>query len=199
MKSRLIATLIAAVLTLPALASASQWDVDPAHTTAGFSVKHMVFNTVHGEFGKTTGTLNLDDADPTKSSVDLSIDASSVDTRNPDRDKHLRSQDFFWVDKNPNITFKSTKIEKKDTDHYAVTGDLTMRGVTRPVTLDVSFPSQELKDPWGGTRRAAIGTATINRQDWGINWNKSLDNGGVLVSNDVSLEVDVSLLKKAAK
>ena len=198
MKNRLILALTSvAALSWPAFASASQWDVDPAHTTAGFSVKHMVINTVRGEFGKTTGTVNLDDADPTKSTVELTIDASSVDTRNADRDKHLKTQDFFWVDKYPTLTFKSTKIEKKDAEHYSVTGDLTMRGVTKPVTLDVVMPAQELKDPWGATRRAATATGTINRQDWGINWNKGLDNGGVLVSNDVGLEVDVEMTKKA--
>ncbi|HVO31683.1 MAG TPA: YceI family protein [bacterium] len=182
-----------ALTATPALAGASSWDLDSAHTVSGFQATHMMFNTVRGEFGKTTGTVTLDDADLTKSAVDVTIDASTIDTRVPDRDTHLKSKDFFWVEKYPSVTFKSTKIEKVAENKYKVTGDLTMRGVTRPVVLDVDGPSKELKNPWGQPVRAVHATGTLKRSEWGLTWNKALEAGGVLVSDDIGLDINAEL------
>lgn len=186
------AALALAALPAHAFATTTVWDLDPAHTTAGFSVTHMMISTVRGEFGKTTGTVNLDDSDPTKSTVDVTIDASTIDTRTPDRDKHLKSPDFFSVDKFPTITFKSTKVEKNGAN-LKVTGDLTMRGVTKPVVLDVTGPSAAVKTPWGTQARGAHATGTLKRSDFGMVWNKALEAGGVVVSDEVALDLNVEI------
>ena len=197
--TKILSTLsVAAALAVPSLAHASSWDVDSAHSTSAFTVTHMMVSTVRGEFGKTTGTVNIDDADVTKSSVEATIDASTVDTRVPDRDKHLKSQDFFWVDKYPTITFKSTKVEKAADGKLKVTGDLTMRGQTHPVTLAVDGPSKEIKNPWGVPVRALHATATIKRSDWGLTWTKAVEAGGVLVSDEVNLDINAELNPHAA-
>ncbi len=194
MITRTLATSFAFALAA-GTAGAAEWTIDPAHTTAGFAVKHLMVSTVHGAFGKTTGTVSLDEKDPTKSSVDVTIDASTIDTREPKRDAHLKSADFFDVAKFPNITFKSTKVEK-DGANYKVTGDLTMRGVTKPVVLTVVGPTGPSKSPWGQTVRAVSASGKINRKDWGLNWNKALEAGGVLVGEDVTLEIEAELVKK---
>lgn len=185
-----------AALALPASSLASTWEIDASHTTAGFEVTHMMISKVRGHFGKVAGTIDIDDKDLTKSRLDVTIDASSIDTRNEDRDKHLRNADFFDTAKHPNITFKSTKVKKAGKDKLAVTGDLTMRGVTKPVTLDVVYTGKELKNPWGQPVRAASATAKINRKDWGFVWNKSLDAGGLLVSDEVTIQIDAELNPK---
>lgn len=187
----------ALALSFPASAlAASTWEVDNSHTTAGFEVTHMMVTKVRGHFEKVAGTIEIDDKDVTKSRVDVTIEAASIDTRNDDRDKHLRSADFFDVEKHPNITFKSTKVEKAGKDKLKVTGDLTMRGVTKPVTLDVVYTGKELKNPWGGAVRAASATGKLNRKEWGLEWNKSLEAGGVLVSDEVTLQIDAELNPK---
>jgi len=180
----------------PALALASTWEIDPAHSTVEFSVRHMMVSTVKGQFQKLKGTLQLDDKDVSKSSVEVEIATDSVDTREPKRDAHLRSPDFFDVTKFPIMTFKSTKVEKAGKGNVKVTGDLTMHGVTRPVVLMVDGPSTPMKDPFGRTVRGLTATGRIDRKDWGMTWNKALDTGGVLVSDTVKLEIDAELAER---
>lgn len=186
-------TALSALLSLPALAEPSAWAIDPTHARFGFTATHMVFAEVDGEFKKASGTILLDEADLTKSSVELVIEAASIDTGNADRDKHLRSADFLDVEKYPKITFKSTKI-KKAGKAYKVTGDLTIRGVTKPVTLDVDL-SNALMNPWGKQVRAAKVRGKINRHDYGVSWNKTLDKGGVLVGDEVVFNIKLELNK----
>jgi polyisoprenoid-binding protein YceI len=187
---------LAAALSLPASAANSNWQIDPAHSSAQFSVRHMAISTVRGAFSKVTGSVVLDDKDVSKSTVEVSIDANSVDTRVPDRDNDLRSEKFFDVAHYPSITFKSKKVEQLSPGKLKVTGDLTIRGTTKEVVLDVEGPTAPVKDPWGNTRNAATATAKINRQDFGVKWNATLDNGGVVVGDDVSIIIDVELVKK---
>ena len=187
---------LAAALSLPAPAANSNWQIDPAHSSAQFSVRHMAISTVRGAFSKVTGSVVFDDKDVSKSTVEVTIDANSVDTRVPDRDNDLRSEKFFDVAHYPSITFKSRKVEQLAPGKLKVTGDLTIRGTTKEVVLDVEGPTAPVKDPWGNTRNAATATAKINRQDFGVKWNATLDNGGVVVGDDVSIVIDVELVKK---
>ena len=175
---------------------ASEWNIDTAHTTAQFSVRHLMVSDVKGTFTKVSGTVDLNDKDPTKSSVDVVIDAASIDTREPKRDEHLKSPEFFDVAKHPKITFKSTQIKKAGKDKFKVTGDLTMRGVTKPVVLDVVGPSAPVKNPWGMTVRGLTATGKLNRKEFGLNWNKALEAGGVLVGDEVKLVIDAELVEK---
>jgi len=188
-------TALAAAVLAPALAWAdvATWNIDTSHTEAGFSVRHLVISTVKGNFGKTTGTVKLDPADPSKSSVEATIDIGSVNTRNEERDKHLRSPDFFDVAKYPTMTFKSTKVEKAG-DGLKVTGDLTIKAVTKPVVLTVAGPTGEVKDPWGNTRRGLQAKGKINRQDFGVTWSKVIEAGPV-VGDEVAIEIDAELVK----
>jgi polyisoprenoid-binding protein YceI len=187
---------LAAALSLPAAAANSNWQIDPAHSSAQFSVRHMAISTVRGAFSKVTGTVVFDDKDISKSTIDVTIDANSVDTRVPDRDNDLRSDKFFDVAHYPSITFKSKKVEQVAPGKLKVTGDLTIRSTTKEVVLDVEGPTVPMKDPWGNTRVAATATTKINRQDFGVKWNATLDNGGVVVGDDVSIVIDVELVKK---
>jgi len=187
---------LAAALSLPAAAANSNWQIDPAHSSAQFSVRHMAISTVRGAFSKVTGSVVFDDKDVSKSTVDVTIDANSVDTRVPDRDNDLRSEKFFDVAHYPSITFKSRKVEQVAPGKLKVTGDLTIRGTTKEVVHDVEGPTPPMKDPWGNTRNAATATTKINRQDFGVKWNATLDNGGVVVGDDVSIIIDVELVKK---
>lgn len=195
MKRALLAA-AAFTLSFPATALAEVWEIDSSHTSSGFEVTHLLVSTVRGQFEKTTGTIDIDDKDLTKSKLDITIDASSVNTRNADRDKHLRTAEFFDVEKHPQITFKSTKVEKgKAKDKLKVTGDLTMRGITKPVVLDVTYTGKQVVSPWGSTVRGASATGKINRKDWEISWNKALDAGGLAVSNEVTLVIDAELVQ----
>jgi polyisoprenoid-binding protein YceI len=187
---------LAAALSLPVAAANSNWQIDPAHSSAQFSVRHMAISTVRGAFSKVTGSVVFDDKDISKSTIDVAIDANSVDTRVPDRDNDLRSDKFFDVAHYPSITFKSKKVEQVAPGKLKVTGDLTIRGTTKEVVLDVEGPTVPMKDPWGNTRVAANATTKINRQDFGVKWNATLDNGGVVVGDDVSIVIDVELVKK---
>jgi polyisoprenoid-binding protein YceI len=196
MKTATTVTLALAGFLVGGTALAADWEIDPAHTTAQFSVKHMMITTVRGTFDKVAGNVTLDDKDPTKSNVELTIDASTINTHEPKRDAHLKSPDFFDVAKTPNITFKSTKIDKAGKGKFKVTGDLTMRGVTKPVVLNVEGPTPEVKNPMGKLVRGVVATGKINRKDWGLNWNKALEAGGVLVSDEVQLQVDAELVQK---
>jgi polyisoprenoid-binding protein YceI len=190
---------IALLALAPSMALASTWDIDPSHSNVEFSVRHMMVTTVKGHFKKASGVVEIDDKNIAKSSVEVTIDAASVDTREAKRDGHLMSPDFFDVTKYPTITFKSTKVEKAGNAKLKVTGDLTIRGVTKPVVLTVEGPSAPLKDPFGRTIRGVTATGKINRKDWGITWNKSLDTGGVLVSDEVKLEINAELDERASK
>src|SRR3977135_2881514 len=183
-------------LSRPGAAANSNWQIDPAHSSAQFSVRHMAISTVRGAFSKVTGSVVLDDQDLAKSTVEVTIDANSVDTRVPDRDNDLRSEKFFDIAHYPSITFKSRKVEQLSPGRLKVTGDLTIRGTTKEVVLDVEGPTAPMKDPWGNTRTAATATTKINRQDFGVKWNAALDNGGVVVGDDVSIVIDVELVKK---
>jgi polyisoprenoid-binding protein YceI len=178
-----------ALLALPFAASAVPLQADPAHSTAGFAVKHMKVTTVRGQFDKFTSTLDFNEKDPSKSSVTAEIDANTIDTRQESRDKHLKSAEFFDVAKYPTITFKSTKWQKGG-NGYKVTGDLTMHGVTKPVTLQVETDAKAHKTPMGGSIYNAHITGNLKRSDFGLTWNKTIEGGGVLVSDDVALEID---------
>ncbi|HET7259291.1 MAG TPA: YceI family protein [Candidatus Acidoferrum sp.] len=188
---------IAAMLSMPALAATSTWQIDPQHSSAQFAVRHLGLSTVRGAFSKLTGAMVLDDQDITKSAVEVTIDVNTVDTREPDRDKDLRSERFFDVAHFPSMSFKSTKVEQIAPGKLKVTGDLTIRGTTKQVVLDVDGPTVPIKDPWGNQRVAATGTTKINRQDFGVKWNAKLDNGGVVVGDDVNITIDVELIQKA--
>jgi len=184
----------AALLSLPAIASTTTYQIDPRHSSAQFAVTHMMISTVRGEFHQVNGTVIFDDADISKSSVNVTIDATTVDTREPDRDKDLKSPNFFDVANFPTITFKSTKVESAGAGKLKVTGDLTIHGVTRQAVLDVSVPKPAIKDPWGLQRTAVSGSTKLNRQDFGITWNKTLDSGGAVVSNNVDITLDVEMI-----
>ncbi|MEW5742029.1 MAG: YceI family protein [Myxococcota bacterium] len=189
--------LLSVVLLASPFALASTWDIDSAHASGNFSVRHMMVSNVKGTLGKVTGKVELDDADVTKSKVDVTIDVKGINTKEQKRDDHLRSKDFFDVEKFPNITFKSTKIEKAG-DKLKVTGDLTIRGVTRPVTLDTAVTS-EVKNPFTkAVTRGVTGTAKINRKDFGLTWNVALEAGGVLVGDEVEISVEAELIKQEA-
>ena len=185
-------------LSLPASAATSTWQIDPMHTAAQFSVRHLAISTVRGGFSKVTGTVIFDDKDVSKSSVDVTIDVSTVDTREPNRDKDLRSDHFFDVAHYPTMTFKSKKVEQAGAGKLKVTGDLTIRGVTKEVVLDVDGPTAPVKDPWGNQRAAVNATTKINRQDYGVKWNATMDNGGVVVGDDVSINIDAEMVQKNA-
>lgn len=190
---------LALIFCLPTLAATSTWKIDPQHSAAQFSVRHMAISTVRGAFSKVNGTVVLDDQDITKSTVDVSIDVSTVDTREPGRDKDLRSDHFFDVEHFPTMTFKSKKVEQVAPGKLRVTGDLTIRGTTKEVVLDVEGPTAPVKDPWGNQRAAANATTKINRQDFGVKWNATLDNGGVVVGDDVNINIDAEMTKQVAK
>jgi polyisoprenoid-binding protein YceI len=169
------------------------WALDVSHTRIGFSARHAMVTTVRGQFKEFEGTAHIDTANPANSKVSLSIKGESIDTGNADRNAHLRSGDFFENETYPNITFVSTNVER-DGGEWAITGDLTIKGVTKPVTV-VFEETGSAQDPFGNIRAGFEGATTINRKDWGITWNAALETGGVLVSEKVKLEFDVSAIK----
>jgi polyisoprenoid-binding protein YceI len=185
-----------ALASLAPQAHASTWVLDADHTTIGFAVRHMMVTDVKGAFDKFTGTIEIDDKDPSKSKVDVEIELASVNTRNGKRDEHLRSPDFFDVAKTPKMTFKSTKVEVAKDGGITITGDLALHGVTKSVQLKAAPLSAELKDPWGGLHRGTTATTKINRKDFKLEWNKTLEKGGVLVGDEVTIELQVELLPK---
>ncbi len=194
---RLVPFLLALVAPVLALADAVTLNIDPAHTQSTFAVRHLVISTVRGEFKKTTGVVKYDEHDPSRSSVEATIDATTIHTREEKRDEHLKSPDFFDVQKYPTITFKSTRVEKAGSDKLKVTGDLTMHGVTKPVVLDTAL-TPEIKDPMGNTRRGVQATTKVNRQDFGLKWSKTIEAGPV-VGDDISIEINAELIKQADK
>ena len=183
--------IIAAALALSAPALAATWQIDPAHSNVSFSVRHMMVSNVRGEFTKVSGSVEGDEKAPTQAVINATIDASSINTREEKRDTHLKSADFLDVAKYPTITFKSKKIEPSGAAQFKVTGDLTLHGVTKEVVLDVSDVTPPIKDPMGKTRAGAHATTQIDRKDFGINWSKTMDGGGLLVGNDVDISIDV--------
>ncbi|MGB8413323.1 MAG: YceI family protein [Candidatus Binatus sp.] len=190
-----IAIAIAIVVALPVLAHADSWQIDPSHTSVEFTVRHMMISNVKGQFQKTTGTITANGNDPASAKIDVTIDASSVDTRVERRDAHLKSPDFLDVAKFPTITFKSTKVEAAGPNKWAMTGDLTIHGVTRPVVLDVEGSGPPIQ-VMGHTRAGASATTKIKRSDFGLIWNKTLESGGVLVGDDIAVSIDVEAVKE---
>jgi len=173
---------------------AQTWTIDQAHSAAHFAVRHMMVATVRGDMGKITGTVNFDPKQPASESIEASIDVAGIDTREPGRDTHLKSADFFDVANFPTMTFKSKKIDAAAGGGYRVAGDLTIRGVTKEVVLDVEPLRQAIKDQRGATRTGTAATTKINRQDFGVKWSRMLDGGGVVVSDEVSITIDVELV-----
>jgi polyisoprenoid-binding protein YceI len=196
MRRFLLSAVVSIALGAPSFASASMWQIDSAHTSAQFAVRHLMVSTVRGTLGKATGTVNLDEADPTKSTVEASIDVNGVDTREPKRDQHLKSPDFFDVEKYPTVTFKSKKVTKVSDTKYKVAGDLTMHGVTKEVVLDVEGTPKPLTDPSGNVKLGGVATTKVNRKDFGIVWNSAMDGGGVVVGDEVDVTIDIELVKK---
>jgi polyisoprenoid-binding protein YceI len=175
--------------------SVTSWEIDPAHSSANFSIRHMMIAKVHGGFTKLAGKLRLDRNDLANSEIEATIDAASIDTREAKRDEHLRSADFFDVEKYPSITFQSKSFAEGDAA-LEVVGDLTIHGVTKEVTLEIEGLDSEMKDPWGNTKIGASATTKIKRKDFGLNWNAALEAGGVLVGDDVTISLDIQFTKK---
>ena len=176
------------------------WTIDAAHTGVELAVKPMMITTVRGRFKDVKGTIEVDEQNPADSTVNVEIAAASLDTGVADRDGHLRSADFLDVENHPALTFRSKRVEgafAKEGDRFAITGDLTIRGVTKEVTLEGTYEGTG-KDPWGRTRAGARATAKIDRRDWGLVWNQALETGGILVANDVRIEIEVQAVKAAA-
>jgi len=186
---------LALFLALSAAAQTSTWTIDPKHSTAQFTVRHLAISNVSGNFTNVTGTIDLNEKDITQSQVSAVIDVSSVDTRVSDRDKDLRSPNFFDVEKYPTIEFKSKRIVNSG-GKLQVIGDLTMHGTTREVTLDVDGPTPELNDPWGNVRRGFSASTTLNRKDFGLTYNHALKTGEAVVGDNVKIQIDLELIKK---
>jgi polyisoprenoid-binding protein YceI len=172
------------------------YTIDPSHSTLAFVARHAMVTKVRGAFNDFAGTFSVDADDPSKASAEVTIEAASIDTRNADRDAHLKSNDFFAMDEYPQLSFRSTKVEPKGADEFRVTGDLTIRGVTKEVSFDLDYTGA-VTDPWGMLRVGFEGRTEVNRKDWNLNWNTPLDTGGVLVSEKVTLEFEISATKDA--
>jgi len=174
------------------------YQIDPAHSAAQFKVRHMMIANVKGEFTKVSGTVTYDPSDPSAAQIQAMVDASSISTRDEQRDGHLKSADFFDVAKFPSITFQSKEVVPVGSDSFEAVGDLTIRGVTQPVALTVEEVTPEAKDPWGNMRRGATAKTKIRRKDFGLNWNVTLEAGGFLVGDDIEITIDVELIRQAA-
>jgi polyisoprenoid-binding protein YceI len=183
-------------LAIPILTYAATWQMDPAHSSFQFKIRHLTVSNVKGDFSKFQGAVIIDDQNITHLKVEVAIDAASVNTGHAQRDEHLRGPDFFDVTKYPTIIFVSKKVIKTDTNRLKVIGDLTLRGVTREITVDVEGPTPEVKDPWGHFRRGATASTVINRRDFGLTWNKVLDTGGLVVGDEVNIYIEVELVRK---
>ena len=187
-----------AVTTATQSSKPTQWQIDPAHSAAHFSVRHLMISNVRGEFTKISGSALLDPADLTKSTVEITIESASVNTREPQRDEHLRSADFFDVANYSTLAFRSKRIEALGADNFKLTGDLTIRGVTKEVTFDVEGPTPPVKDPWGNIRAGVTASAKINRKDFGLVWNALTEAGGFVVGDDVKITIEAELIQQAA-
>lgn len=182
--------------TSPATSSpVTLWKIDPAHSSAEFKVKHMMISNVKGSIKGITGELTEHATDSSLSSIEATLDVSTLSTGDAQRDGHLKSADFLETEKYPTISFKSTSVQSKGAEGYTVTGDLTLHGVTRPVTLAVEGPTQAHKDPWGNTRIGLEATTKINRKDFGLTWNATLETGGILVGEEVHITIDLEFIK----
>ena len=181
--------------TTPTNSATTTWQIDPVHSDVGFSVRHLMISTVKGRFTDVQGTLQYNETDPEKSSVDVTIGTASVDTRSDQRDTHLKSADFFDSEKYPNMTFRSTKVVRTSEGKGTVTGDLTIRGITQSVTLDAKREGRG-KDPWGGERMGFSATTKVNREAFGLTWNQALETGGVVVGEEVKVSIEVECVKK---
>ena len=170
------------------------WTVDAAHSEVGFAVKHLMISTVRGRFGAVSGTVTFPEGDYADAQADVTIDAASIDTREEKRDAHLRSADFFDVEKFPALTFKSRRVQAIKGDTFQLVGDLTIKDITREVVLDVEVEGFQ-KDPWGNEKAGFSASTRVNRKDFGLTWNAALETGGVLVSDDIKISLDVQLLK----
>jgi polyisoprenoid-binding protein YceI len=179
------------IVTAP---SVTTWKIDSAHTAVEFSVRHLMITTVKGRFSEVSGTVTSDDSDPARGDVDITINAASIDTREPQRDAHLRSADFFDVEKFPTLTFRSERIEAVKGDRFTLVGHLTIHGVSREVVLDVAAEGR-VKDPWGGDRAGFSATTAIKRSDFGLMWNQLLEAGGVAVGDEIKIAIDAELVK----
>ncbi|MEP6573883.1 MAG: YceI family protein [Gemmatimonadota bacterium] len=181
--------------TETAVPARTAWTIDPTHSLVEFSAKHMMITTVKGRFADVSGTIHTDDANPANASVEATIQTASIDTRTEQRDQHLRTADFLDVEKYPTISFRSTRIEGKGAD-FKLTGNLTMHGVTKPITLDVTFEGRN-KDPWGGERSGFSASGKLDRREWGLTWNQALETGGLLVSSDIKIHLDIQAIRAA--
>ncbi len=196
MRHRITIMIVWLVFAIPAFTQAAAWQIDPEHSSLQFKVRHLTVSNVKGDFSKAKGVVTLDDQDFTKLTVEITIDAASVNTGHTKRDEHLRSPDFFDVTQYPTITFVSKKVIKAGANKLKVIGDLTIHGTTKEITVDVEGPTPEVKDPWGNFRRGVTATANINRRDFGLTWNKALDGGGLIVGEEVNIYVEVELVRK---
>ncbi len=196
-RSFLFSLAAAALVAAPALASAATYELDNSHSSAGFRVKHMMVSNVKGSFQRLAGTVDFDPKVPEKIAIRADIETASVNTDNEKRDEHLRSPDFFDTAKHPKMTFVSKRAKAKGKGKLQVTGDLTIRGVTKEVTLDVEGLDAEVKDPWGNLRRGGSATTKISRKDFGLTWNNALETGGVMVGDEVLINLDFELIQKA--
>lgn len=182
--------------TAPEVAAATTtWNIDPVHSSAEFKVRHMMISNVKGQFKGITGKLNLNNADSSKSAVEVSIDAATVATADAQRDAHLKSADFLDVEKFPTLSFKSNRVSRNNDGVLTVSGDLTIHGVARNVSFEVEGPSPEMKDPWGNTRIGLSASTHIKRKDFGLTWNAGLETGGILVGDDVAITLEVQFIK----
>ena len=177
------------------MSNVSTWNIDPVHSVAEFKVKHMMISNVKGRFTKVSGTLSLDEDDITRSHVEAAVEVASITTNDDQRDTHLKSADFFDVEKFPQLTFRSARITRTRGGELQAEGDLTIHGVTRKVLFDVDGPTPPVTDPWGGTRIGLSATTKINRKDYGLTWNAALETGGILVGEDVTLTLEVEFVK----
>lgn len=182
--------------TTISFAAAEKWEIDSAHSSGRFKVKHLLVTNVSGEVGGVEGELSLDGDDLTKMTINAKADMKTISTNNAKRDEHLRGDDFFAVKKFPLVAFKSKKVTKEG-EKYKITGDFTMRGVTKEVVLDSEGVTPPVKDPWGGNRRGFVATGKINRKDFGVNYGKVLDNGGAMVADDVELNIELEIKTEA--
>ncbi len=177
-------------------AYAADYEIDSTHANASFSIRHLMVSNVKGDFANIAGKISYDEKSPEKSLVEATVEINTIDTKNQKRDEHLKGGDFFDAAKFPLMTFKSKKVEKAGEGKLKAIGDLTIRGVTKEVALDIEGPSAEIKDPWGNVKRGASATTTINRKDFGLTWNKALETGGVAVGEEVKVVIDLEMTKK---
>jgi polyisoprenoid-binding protein YceI len=190
-------TILMGVVAVAVAAGADTWQIDPAHSAVQFSVRHMMISNVRGEFSKLSGTVQYDPAELLQTAIDATVDSTSLNTRVEARDKHLKSADFFDVEKYPTLTFKSKRVESAGAGKLKLIGDLTMHGTTREVAFDVDGPTPPIKDQRGNLHMGASASTKVNRKDFGLTWNRALDGGGVVVGDEVAVTIDVELVKRA--